>query len=84
MELVGNKRNELQLRISGYRYPHADQLAQKYSWHMMEGTGSAHRCRWSFRHTALTCDESYEVSTWLRDVAGFPIPETEGCGITAP
>ena len=59
----------LEIVISGYQFPDAEDPRKRYSWHMITGRAANTGESWTFRYPALTCDESPRVSTWLRHVA---------------
>jgi hypothetical protein len=69
MLLRGENGDSLALRISGYQFPEAEDLVQRYSWHMIEGGASCGPATWSFRHPALTCCESVRLGAWLKQAA---------------
>ncbi|MBN1172942.1 MAG: hypothetical protein JXA67_12270 [Micromonosporaceae bacterium] len=59
----------LELRVSGYQFPDAEDLRQRRSWHQVTGTAWCADRSWSFRYPALTCSDSPAISAWLRAVA---------------
>lgn len=65
----------VEVRVTGYQFPDADNARQRYSWHMVEGHGWAGEGDWAFRFAALTCDETPLVGRWLRDAAAPRVPE---------
>lgn len=69
MRLIDEAGYGVELRVTGYQFPDAEDPGQRYSWHMVEGTASCPAGTWTFRYPALTCDESPLVASWLRDVA---------------
>jgi hypothetical protein len=70
MRLAGSA-DALGLRITGYQFPDAEDLRKRYGWHMAEGEAACSRGAWRFRFPALTCDESPQISGWLREVADY-------------
>jgi len=66
----------LLIRVSGYQFPDADNLAERHSWHMVEGTAICPEGSWDFRFPALTCDESPRVASWLRQIANASPDQT--------
>jgi hypothetical protein len=69
VNLVGSNGNGLKLSVIGYQFPDAEDLSQRYSWHMIGGTATHGAASWHFRWQALTCDESPRLGTWLRTLA---------------
>ena len=69
MELRSPAGDTLQITIGGYQFPDAHDPAQRYSWHMVQGTASSNGTTWNFHWPALTCDEWALLSIWLRRVA---------------
>jgi hypothetical protein len=61
--------NALDIRVVGYQFPDATDLARRYSWHMVEGSATVEDASWHFRWQALTCNESPRVGPWLRSLA---------------
>ena len=59
----------LDLHVAGYQFPDAEDLGQRFSWHVVEGSATADDGQWDFRYPALSCDESPRVSAWLRATA---------------
>jgi hypothetical protein len=74
--LMGAEGHGVALQVVGYQFPDADDPAQRFSWHMLEGSATCVEGSWQFRYPALTCDESPRVGGWLRDVAA-------GCATSA-
>jgi hypothetical protein len=70
VRLIDAAGHGVDLRVTGYQFPDAESLAQRYSWHMVEGTATCPEGSWMFRYPALTCDETPYVAAWLRAVAG--------------
>ncbi|WP_426507305.1 WapI family immunity protein [Dactylosporangium sp. McL0621] len=66
---LGGDGHGVALRVVGYQFPDADAPAQRFSWHMLEGSATCVDGSWQFRYPALTCDESPRVGGWLRNVA---------------
>lgn len=66
---LGAPAHVLTLQVTGYQFPDAEDLRQRYSWHMIEGEATCARGTWRFRYPALTCDESPRIPAWLDDVA---------------
>ena len=62
--------NCLVIRVTGYQFPDALDLAKRASWHMVGGEARCQEGSWRFHWQALTCDESPRVSAWLTEVAG--------------
>jgi hypothetical protein len=62
--------NRLMIRVTGYQFPDAPDLAKRFSWHMVGGEARCQEGSWRFHWQALTCDESPRVSAWLRQAAG--------------
>jgi hypothetical protein len=58
-----------EVRVTGYQFPDAADLGQRYSWHMVGGHAWTEDGEWEFRYPALTCDETPKVGGWLRAVA---------------
>jgi hypothetical protein len=69
MLLTGATGDSLSLRVGGYQFPDAEDLRQRYSWHMVSGQARCAEGSWDFEWQALTCDESPRVSAWLRAAA---------------
>ena len=61
--------NRLVIRVTGYQFPDALDLAKRFSWHMVGGEAHCQEGSWRFHWQALTCDESPRVSAWLTEVA---------------
>ncbi len=61
--------NRLTIRVTGYQFPDALDLATRFSWHMIGGEARCQEGSWRFHWQALTCDESPRVSAWLTEVA---------------
>src|SRR5262245_62961652 len=61
--------NRLIIRVTGYQFPDALDLAKRFSWHMVGGEAQCQEGSWRFHWQALTCDESSRVSAWLTEVA---------------
>jgi hypothetical protein len=61
--------NALEIRVVGYQFPDATDLARRYSWHMVQGSANVEDASWHFRWQALTCDESPRIGSWLRSLA---------------
>lgn len=59
----------VELRVTGYQFPEAEDPRQRYSWHMVEGHAWDPEGDWPLRYSALTCDETPTVSAWLRAAA---------------
>jgi hypothetical protein len=59
----------VELHVTGYQFPDADDPRKRFSWHVVQGAGYAPTGSWQFRYPALTCDETPRVSAWLRDAA---------------
>ena len=62
--------NGLDVRVTGYQFPDALDLAKRSSWHMVGGEAHCQEGSWRFHWQALQCDESPRVSAWLAEVAG--------------
>ncbi|GAB1641400.1 hypothetical protein [Krasilnikovia sp. MM14-A1259] len=69
MRLIDAAGHGVDLRVTGYQFPDAEDLAQRHSWHMVEGTATSPEGSWTFRYPALTCDDSQYVARWLRTTA---------------
>jgi hypothetical protein len=69
MRISGANGNALDIRVVGYQFPDATDLARRYSWHMVQGSATVEEASWHFRWQALTCDESPRVGPWLRSLA---------------
>jgi hypothetical protein len=69
--LSGSDGDLLVLRVTGYQFPDAKDLRQRYSWHNVEGEATCREGSWTFRFPALTCDESARVSSWLQRAADW-------------
>jgi hypothetical protein len=61
--------NRLDVRVAGYQFPDAPDLAKRSSWHMVGGEADCQEGSWRFHWQALQCDESPRVSAWLAEVA---------------
>jgi hypothetical protein len=61
--------NGLDVRVTGYQFPDALDLAKRSSWHMVGGEARCREGSWRFHWQALQCDESPRVSAWLAEVA---------------
>ncbi|MCW2929715.1 MAG: hypothetical protein JWM19_677 [Actinomycetia bacterium] len=64
-----NGPNRLTIRVTGYQFPDAPDLAKRFSWHMVGGDAQCQEGSWRFHWQALTCDESPRISAWLTEVA---------------
>ena len=64
-----HEQNLLTVRVTGYQFPDAQELRQRFSWHMVGGEARCERGSWRFHWQALTCDEAPWVSAWLTGVA---------------
>ena len=69
MKLGSADGDVLELSIDGYQFPDAQNLHQRFSWHMVSGRATNSTESWTFRWQALTCDESVRLGLWLREVA---------------
>ena len=56
------------LWVSGYQFPDADDPRERFSWHIVAGKASTSEGEWDFQFAALECDETPRVSAWLRQV----------------
>ena len=61
--------NRLTIQVTGYQFPDAPDLAERFSWHIVGGEAQCQEGSWRFHWQALTCDESPRVSAWLTEVA---------------
>jgi hypothetical protein len=61
--------NLLTIRVTGYQFPDALDLARRFSWHVVSGEGRYPEGDWQMHWQALACDESPKVSAWLAGVA---------------
>ena len=50
--------NRLMIRVTGYQFPDAMNLARRFSWHMVGGEAHCQEGSWRFQWQALTCEES--------------------------
>jgi hypothetical protein len=73
----------LEVRVVGYHFPDAADVARRRSWHMLEGKAAVAAVSQHFRWQALTCDESERVAPWLRALAEATA-DTSGTGSAAP
>lgn len=69
MILRGNEGDLVEVTIVGYEFPHDPDPETRFSWHVVAGNASLDGLSWRFQMAALTCDESPEVSAWLRQAA---------------
>jgi hypothetical protein len=69
--------NRLMVAVTGYQSPEAADRARRLSWHMVGGEARCQHGTWRFHWQALTCDESPQVSAWLRRAAGSVTPRRE-------
>lgn len=69
MKLGSGDGDFLELSIDGYQFPDAQNLQQRFSWHMVSGRATNSTESWAFRWQALTCDESVRLGLWLQEVA---------------
>jgi hypothetical protein len=76
----------LSLRVSGYQFPDAEDLRERFSWHMVAGSVRCAEGDWTFEWQALTCGESPVVSRWFRAVASSvdASPHTSALKFTEP
>lgn len=74
MHLIDAAGYGVELYVTGYQFPDAKNLAQRHSWHMVEGTATSPEGSWTFRYPALTCDDSPYVARWLRNAARRELP----------
>lgn len=65
MRLFDRDGHGVDLRVTGYQFPDAEDARKRYSWHMVEGVAVSATGMWEFRYPALTCDESTQISMWL-------------------
>lgn len=70
MRLMGVDGHGIDIRVTGYQFPDADDPAKRFSWHVLEGRATSAEGSWRMSYPALTCDESPRLSRWLRQVAG--------------
>lgn len=73
-----------ELTVTGYQFPDSTWREKKYSWHMLEGAATFDGERWAFRYPALACDETPEVSVWLRSAADAIDAADRGDGQVKP
>ena len=59
----------VEVRVTGYQFPDAEDPQQRYSWHVVEGHALTAEGDWHFHFAALTCDETPLVGPWLREAA---------------
>jgi hypothetical protein len=83
VRIASTNGNALEISVVGYQFPDAEDLAKRYSWHMLKGTATVAEASWHFRWQALTCDESLRVAPWLRLLAET-IGDTSGADLLAP
>lgn len=69
VRLIDATGHGVELRVTGYQFPEAEDLALRHSWHMVEGTAVCPEGSWTFRYPALTCADTPYVATWLRRAA---------------
>jgi hypothetical protein len=77
MRISSTNGNALEIRVVGYQFPDATDLARRYSWHMVQGSATVEDASWHFRWQALTCDESPRVGPWLRSLAAAVATEPD-------
>jgi hypothetical protein len=78
VRIASEDSHALELSVVGYQFPEAENLAKRYSWHMLEGKAIDADVSWHFRWQALTCDESHRVAPWLRLLAERVASPTKG------
>jgi hypothetical protein len=69
VRLTGREGDSIAVAVTGYQFPDAPDPARRFSWHVVAGQVTRGNETWAFRYAALTCDESPQVSRWLRAVA---------------
>ncbi|MFV2176180.1 hypothetical protein ACFHW2_21830 [Actinomadura sp. LOL_016] len=69
MRLIDVVGHGVELRVTGYQFPDAEDLARRHSWHMVEGTAVCPEGSWTFRYPALTCADTPYVAIWPRSAA---------------
>jgi hypothetical protein len=74
MRLAGLSGDVLTMRVTGYQFPDAEDLRQRFSWHLVQGDANCAQGAWTFRYPALTCEESPRISAWLDRVADLADP----------
>lgn len=85
MRLIGQQGYGVELHVVGYQFPHAEDLRQRHSWHLVEGTATSVEGAWPLQYPALTCDESSRLASWLRDAAhagGSAVPAAQPAPVT--
>jgi hypothetical protein len=70
MQLFDDAGYGVEIKVAGYQFPAVRDRRLRYSWHMVEGAAATAAGSWTFRHPALTCNDSPDVSSWLRAAAG--------------
>jgi hypothetical protein len=78
VRIASEHSHALELSVVGYQFPEAENLAKRYSWHMIEGKAIDADVSWHFRWQALTCGESHRVAPWLRLLAERVASPTKG------
>lgn len=73
--------DSLRLAIDGYRFPEADDLDERFSWYVVDGSATTDGRAWNFRWQALTCDTAPLICGWLLEVATWT---ERGAGNEAP
>jgi hypothetical protein len=56
----------VRLRVVGYQCPLAEDPEKRFSWHQIEGAAADGDESWGFAFPALTCDETFRITGWLR------------------
>jgi hypothetical protein len=83
MRISSTNGRAVEIRVVGYQFPDATDLARKYSWHMVQGLATVEDASWHFRWQALTCDESLRVGPWLRALAAATTEADMHIGVPA-